>query len=71
MTNYNQCSDALVVLMEDMTVAHFLVESTGVLSEKDRVKLSGRIPGHNGAISWAGNALAIITGLIIFAIGKM
>lgn len=52
----------MVALMEDMTVGHFQVESTGVLSEIDRVKLSGRVPGHNGMISWAGDSLAIITG---------
>lgn len=50
--------------MEDLTVGHFMVESTGVLTELDKVKLSGRIPGHNGAISWAGNSLAILTGKI-------
>lgn len=56
------CRDALVVLMEDMTVAHLLVESSGMLTELDRVKLSGRISGQSGAISWANNSLAIITG---------
>lgn len=45
-----------------MTVGHFMVESTGALTELDKVKLSGRVQGHNGSISWAGNALAIITG---------
>lgn len=50
--------------MEDLTVGHFMVESTGILTELDKVKLSGRVPGHNGAISWAGNSLAIITGTI-------
>lgn len=38
--------DSIVTLMDDMTVAHFYVESNGVLSELDRVKLSGRIPGQ-------------------------
>lgn len=50
--------------MEDMTVGHFMVESTGTLSELDRVKLSGRVPGHNGFIAWAGNSLAILTGIL-------
>lgn len=49
--------------MDDMTVAHFLVESSGMLTELDRVKLSGRISGQSGAISWAANSLAIITGI--------
>jgi intraflagellar transport protein 140 len=54
--------EAIVTLMEDMTVGHFLVESSGSLTELDRVKLSSRISGYDGAISWAGNSLAIITG---------
>ncbi|XP_055684546.1 intraflagellar transport protein 140 homolog [Lutzomyia longipalpis] len=54
--------DAIVALMEDMTVAHYFVESGGNLTELDRVKLSGRKPGYNGMMSWAGSALAIITG---------
>ncbi|XP_055845818.1 intraflagellar transport protein 140 homolog [Episyrphus balteatus] len=54
--------DAIICLMEDMTVTHFLAESSGTLTELDRVKLSGKIPGNNGFISWAGNCLAIITG---------
>lgn len=43
-------------------MGHFMVESTGALTELDKVKLSGRVQGHKGSISWAGNALAIITG---------
>lgn len=58
--------EAIVTLMEDMTVGHYLVESTGSLTELDRVKLSSMVAGHNGAISWAGNALAIITGKFRF-----
>lgn len=54
--------EAIVTLMEDMTVGHFLVESSGTLTELDRVKLSSRISGYDGAISWACNSLAIITG---------
>lgn len=45
-----------------MTIALYLVESTGILTELDRVKLSGNLSGKGGAISWAGNSLAIITG---------
>lgn len=40
--------DAIVTLMDDMTVAHYFVESSGMVSELDRVKLSGRIPGDCG-----------------------
>lgn len=54
--------EAIVTLMEDMTIAHYLVETSGALTELDRVKLSSRISGYDGLISWAGNALAIITG---------
>jgi len=49
-----------------MTVGHYLVESAGYLTELDRVKLSGRMSGHNSAISWASGALAIITGNFLF-----
>lgn len=39
------------------------MESTGILTELERVKLSGRGgSGKLGAIAWAGNSLAIITG---------
>ncbi|XP_030384608.1 intraflagellar transport protein 140 homolog [Scaptodrosophila lebanonensis] len=54
--------EAVICLMEDLTVTLFLVESTGILTELDRVKLSGRGMGKLGGISWAGNSLAIITG---------
>lgn len=54
--------DAIVCLMEDMTVIHFLAEASGALTELDRVKLSGKIPGNNGIITWVGSVLAIITG---------
>lgn len=39
--------DAVVAMLDDMTVVHYLVDSSGVLSELDRVKLSGRIPGNS------------------------
>lgn len=45
-------------------MCHFLVESNGSLAELDKVKLSGRITGHTGCVSWAGNAMAIINGTI-------
>ncbi|XP_037936551.1 intraflagellar transport protein 140 homolog [Teleopsis dalmanni] len=54
--------DAVICLMDDMTVTLYLVESTGILTELDRVKMSSRVAGKYGAISWAGNSLAIITG---------
>ncbi|KAH8412279.1 hypothetical protein KR009_000984 [Drosophila setifemur] len=54
--------DAVICLMEDLTVTLFLVESTGILTELDRVKMSGRGGGRQGGIAWSGNSLAIITG---------
>jgi len=54
--------DAVICLLDDLTIILFLVESTGILTELDRVKLSGRGTGKQGAIAWAGNSLAIITG---------
>ncbi|EDW03430.1 intraflagellar transport protein 140 homolog [Drosophila grimshawi] len=54
--------DAVICLMDDLTITLYLVESTGILTELDRVKLSGRGTNKNGAIAWAGNSLAIITG---------
>ncbi|BFF95614.1 intraflagellar transport protein 140 homolog [Drosophila madeirensis] len=54
--------DAVICLMEDLTVVLFLVESTGILTELDRVKMSGRGGGRQGGIAWSGNSLAIITG---------
>lgn len=42
--------DAVVAMLDDMSVVHYFVESSGVLSELDRVKLSGRIPGKQPKI---------------------
>lgn len=54
--------EVIVMLFEDMTVGYYMVESSGGLTELERVKVSGRIPGQSGAITFAGNALVIITG---------
>ncbi|KNC28438.1 hypothetical protein FF38_06009 [Lucilia cuprina] len=54
--------DAVVCLMDDMSVILYLVESTGILTELDRVKLSCPITGKKGAITWTNSTLAIITG---------
>lgn len=54
--------EVVVTLMEDMMVGHYMVESTGTLTELERVKLSGKVPGKNGFICWAGSSLAVITG---------
>lgn len=54
--------EAIVALMEDLFVGHYMVESGGTLTELDRVKLSGKVPGKNGEICWAGSSIAVITG---------
>ncbi|XP_031624107.1 intraflagellar transport protein 140 homolog isoform X2 [Contarinia nasturtii] len=54
--------EVVVTLMEDMMVGHYMVESTGTFTELERVKLSGKVPGKNGFLSWAGSSLAVITG---------
>lgn len=54
--------EVVVTLDEDMMVGYYMVESQGTLTELERVKLSGKVPGKNGTISWAGSALAVITG---------
>lgn len=48
--------------MEDMSIILYLVESTGILTELDRVKLSVTLTGKKGAITWTAATLAIITG---------
>ncbi|XP_065366029.1 intraflagellar transport protein 140 homolog [Calliphora vicina] len=54
--------DAVICLMDDMSVIMYLVESTGILTELDRVKLSSPVTGKKGAITWTSSTLAIITG---------
>uniref|UniRef100_A0A336M4N6 CSON011732 protein n=1 Tax=Culicoides sonorensis TaxID=179676 RepID=A0A336M4N6_CULSO len=60
---WHEKREAIVALLEDMSLVHFSVSPDGSLDEVDRVKLSGRIPGHTGQISWAApDVLAIIIG---------
>lgn len=61
---WHPSQEAIVCLMDDMTVSQFFVEANGNITEMDRVKFSstGRTPGHSGCISWASTSLAIITG---------
>lgn len=54
--------EVIVALMEDLFVGHYMVESGGALTELERVKLSGKVPGKNGEICWASSAIAVITG---------
>lgn len=58
---FHPTREAIVTLMEDMTIAHYLVESSGHLTELDRVKLSSKISGYDGSICWAGNSIAILS----------
>lgn len=58
--------EVVVTLMEDMMIGHYMVESAGTLTELERVKLSGKVPGKNGFITWAGSAIAVITGKTFF-----
>uniref|UniRef100_A0A182S5V1 Uncharacterized protein n=1 Tax=Anopheles maculatus TaxID=74869 RepID=A0A182S5V1_9DIPT len=55
--------DSIVILMEDITIGHYEVDTNGQITELDRVKLSGKVSGSKSAITWvAGCALAILTG---------
>lgn len=58
---FHPAREAVVTLMEDMTIAHYLVETSGNLTELDRVKLSSKISGYDGAICWAENSIAILS----------
>lgn len=60
--------DAVICLTEDMSVILYLVESTGILTELDRVKLSCKLTGKKGSITWVGSTLAIITGWLYSAV---
>lgn len=55
--------DAVICLMENLTVALFLVETTGILTELDRVKLIGKSTiSITGMICWVSCSVAIIIG---------
>lgn len=59
--------DSIVLLLEDITIGHYEVDSNGQITELDRVKLSGsvKVSGYKSAITWVagvGAALAILTG---------
>lgn len=63
---YHQTKDALIVLMDGLTIGYFTVNFQGHLLEQAKVKLSGRMQSRNfgtQGIVWAGNSsLAILTG---------
>ncbi|KAL1494371.1 hypothetical protein ABEB36_009980 [Hypothenemus hampei] len=64
---YQSNKDALIIMMEGLTIGYFSVDRQGHLSEITKVKLSGRIPNRavsrEQGLTWAGNStLAILTG---------
>lgn len=67
---YQSNKDALVIMMEGLTVGYFSVDRQGHLTEIAKVKLSGRIQTRtvsSQGLTWAGNcSLAILTGVLIF-----
>lgn len=64
---YHSTKDALIVMMDGLTIGYFIVNFQGHLLEQARVKLSGRIQSRNigcQGIVWAGSSsLAILTGI--------
>lgn len=64
---YQPNKDAIVIMMEGLTIGYFSVDLKGRLVELSKVKLSGRHQGNYGisnqGLVWAGaNSLAILTG---------
>lgn len=63
---YHPTKDALIVLMDGLTIGYFTVNYQGHLLEQAKVKLSGRVQSRNigsQGLVWAGNtSLAILTG---------
>ncbi|XP_030750473.1 intraflagellar transport protein 140 homolog isoform X2 [Sitophilus oryzae] len=63
---YHPTKDAIVVMMEGLTVGYFSVDKQGHLVEMAKVKLSGRVQSRtvgSQGLAWAGNSsLAILTG---------
>lgn len=58
--------EAIVVMMESLTIGYFSIDTKGGLTEISKVKLSGKNTGSstfNQDLVWAGtNCLAILTG---------
>ncbi|CAH0563779.1 unnamed protein product [Brassicogethes aeneus] len=63
---YHPKKDALIVMMEGLTIGHFTVDYQGHLQEIAKVKLSGRVQnrsvGSQGLIWTFDSSLAILTG---------
>ncbi|CAG9773857.1 unnamed protein product [Ceutorhynchus assimilis] len=66
---YQTNKEALVIMMEGLTIGHFSVDRQGNLSEIAKVKLSGRLQTSSQGLTWAGNSsLAILAGDITLRI---
>ncbi|RZC33588.1 hypothetical protein BDFB_000428 [Asbolus verrucosus] len=63
---HHPLKDALVIMMEGLTVGHFAIDSQGHLNELGKVKLSGRVQtrgvGSQGLVWASSSSLAILTG---------
>lgn len=64
---YHPSKDAVILMMEGLTIGYFSVAASGHLSEILKVKLSGRLQyntaGFGQGLTWAGaGCLAILTG---------
>jgi len=65
---YHPNKNALVIMMDGLTIGFFSVDRQGHLTEIAKVKLSGRIQTRGASsqgLTWAGSSsLAILTGLL-------
>ncbi|EFA08985.1 Intraflagellar transport protein 140 homolog-like Protein [Tribolium castaneum] len=69
---HHPSKDALIVMMEGLTIGHFSVDSQGQLNELAKVKLSGRVQsrgvGTQGLVWCSNSSLAVLTGDLIVRI---
>lgn len=64
---HHPSKDAIVIMMDGLTIGYFSIDCKGRLAELSKVKLSGRFQGNYGTVNqglvWAGaSSLAILTG---------
>lgn len=69
---HHPSKDALIVMMEGLTVGHFSIDNQGHLNELAKVKLSGRLQtrgvGNQGLVWCSPSSLAILTGDLVVRI---
>ncbi|XP_076275745.1 intraflagellar transport protein rempA isoform X2 [Rhynchophorus ferrugineus] len=69
---YHPNKDAIIIMMDGLTVGYFSVDKQGHLNEMAKVKLTGRIQNRtvsSQGLTWAGStSLAILTGDLIVRI---